>query len=244
MGWMHDTLQYFSKDPVYRSHEHDKLTFGFIYVWHENFISPLSHDEVVHGKGSLLARMPGDDWQRFANLRALYGWMWAHPGKKLLFMGSELAQEQEWAEARSLDWHLRDDPRHAGVARLVAALNAMAAAHPALWRHDFGHEGFTWLDATDRAASVLAFLRHGEDETVACVANLTPVPRHGYRIGLPGEGPWQELLCTDDHRFGGSGVTNPAVHAEPLPWQGQPASAVISLPPLGVCFIGQPSAAG
>ena len=239
LGWMHDTLEYFGKDPLYRSHEHDKLTFGFIYVWHENFVSPLSHDEVVHGKGSLLARMPGDDWQRFANLRALYGWMWAHPGKKLLFMGGEFAQEQEWSEERSLDWHLLDDPRHAGVQRLVGALNDLQAAHPALWARDFTPEGFRWLDASDRSASILAFERLGEDETVVCVANLTPVPRPGYRLGLADDGAWTELLSTDDTRFGGSGTGNGALTVEPVPWQGRPFSAVVTLPPLGVCFMGK-----
>ena len=244
MGWMHDTLEYFTKDPLYRSYEHDKLTFGFIYVWHENFISPLSHDEVVHGKGALLSKMPGDDWQRFANLRSLYGWMWAHPGKQLLFMGAELAQLQEWSESRSLDWHLLERPAHKGVQTLVAALNALQAERPALYQRDFSPEGFRWLDASDRAASILAFNRIGDDDTVVCVANLTPVPREGYRIGLPDAGDWRELLCTDDVRFGGSGTTNPVVLAEETPWQGQPCSAMITLPPLGVCFIGKARSAG
>ena len=202
-------------------------------------LSPLSHDEVVHGKGSLLGRMPGDDWQRFANLRALYGWMWAHPGKKLLFMGGEFAQEQEWSEERSLDWHLLDDDRHAGVQRLVRALNDLQAAHPALWARDFTPEGFRWLDASDRSASVLAFERLDDDETVVCVANLTPVPRPGYRVGLADDGPWTELLSTDDGRFGGSGVLNPDLVPEPTPWQGRPYSAGLTLPPLGVCFLGK-----
>ncbi len=244
MGWMHDTLEYFAKDPAYRGYEHDKLTFGFIYVWHENFVSALSHDEVVHGKGSLLARMPGDDWQRFANLRALYGWTWAHPGKQLLFMGGEFAQEQEWAEARSLDWHLLDDERHAGVSQLVRALNGLQAERGALWQRDFVPEGFCWLDATDRASSVLAFERLGGDDTVVCLANFTPVPRAGYRVGLGGQGPWAELLSTDEARFGGSGVLNPEIVVEPVPWQGRPASAVLTLPPLGVCFLGRRPAAG
>ncbi|MEZ5266738.1 MAG: alpha amylase C-terminal domain-containing protein [Acidimicrobiales bacterium] len=239
MGWMHDTLEYFTKDPLYRSYEHDKLTFGFIYVWHENFISPLSHDEVVHGKGALLSKMPGDDWQRFANLRALYAWMWAHPGKQLLFMGAELAQYQEWSESRSLDWHLLEYPSHLGIQQLLKELNALQARHPALYARDFSPEGFRWLDASDRAASILAFNRVADDDTVVCVANLTPVPREGYRVGLGEDGPWQELLCTDEARFGGSGLSNPAVVVEPVAWQSQPFSALITLPPLGVCFLGK-----
>ena len=244
MGWMHDTLEYFTKDPLYRSFEHDKLTFGFIYVWHENFISPLSHDEVVHGKGSLLSKMPGDEWQRFANLRALYGWMWAHPGKQLLFMGAELAQYQEWSEQRSLDWHLADNASHAAIATLLTELNALQADHPAMWQRDFSPEGFRWLDASDRAASVLAFNRIGEHhtgdiDTVLCVANLTPVSRSGYRVGIAEDGPWSELLNTDDARFGGSGTTNATIITEAVPWQGQPYSAVITLPPLGVLFLGK-----
>ena len=238
MGWMHDTLEYFTKDPFYRSFEHDKLTFGFIYLWHENFVSPLSHDEVVHGKGSLLTKMAGDEWQRFANLRALYGWMWAHPGKQLLFMGSEFAQRQEWSEERSLDWHLLGDERHAGVSALVAALNALQADRPALWQRDYRPDGFRWLDASDRAASVLAFNRVADDDLVVCIANLTPVPRPGYRVGLVDEGPWQELLSTDEVRFGGSGIINAALVVEPAPWHGQAYSAVVTLPPLGVVFIG------
>ncbi|MFN0028874.1 MAG: 1,4-alpha-glucan branching protein GlgB [Acidimicrobiales bacterium] len=248
MGWMHDTLEYFSKDPLYRSYEHDKLTFGFIYVWHENFVLPLSHDEVVHGKGSLINKMPGDDWQRFANLRALYGWMWAHPGKKLLFMGCELAQLQEWSEERSLDWHLLESDRHAGIQRLVAALNHLQVDHPALWQRDYQPEGFAWLDASDRASSVLAFCRVGGEgdaadadaggEVVVCAANFTPVPRPGYRIGLPGPGQWRELLNTDDTRFGGSGMVNPFIGAEAVPWHDRDWSAVIDLPPLGVVFLG------
>ena len=186
MGWMHDTLEYFSTDPLYRMHHHGQLTFGFVYAWSENFVLPLSHDEVVHGKGSLLGKMPGDDWQQFANLRALYGWMWAHPGKQLLFMGCEFGQRREWSEERSLDWHLLDDPLHAGAMRLVADLNRIEAEHPALWQRDTEPAGFDWLDASDAQQSVLSFVRNGTDvDPVVCVANFTPVPRHGYRIGLP-----------------------------------------------------------
>jgi 1,4-alpha-glucan branching enzyme len=240
MGWMHDTLEYFAKDPVYRSYEHDKLTFGLIYVWHENFISPLSHDEVVHGKGSLLGKMPGDRWQRFANLRALYGWMWAHPGKQLLFMGGELAQEREWNHEASLDWHLLDQPEHRGVRDLVRELNAVEDAHPALWAADFTADGFRWLDAGDRAASVYAFARaagRGEPPAVVAVANLTPVPRYGYRVGLPAGGSWREVLNTDDARWGGSGVRNDDLTVEPTPWQGCGHSAALTLPPLAVVWL-------
>jgi 1,4-alpha-glucan branching enzyme len=240
MGWMHDTLEYFERDPIYRSYEHDKLTFGFIYVWHENFVSPLSHDEVVHGKGSLLTKMPGDEWQRFANLRALYAWMWAHPGKQLLFMGSELAQYQEWSESRSLDWHLLDHAPHRGVQDLLRQLNRVQAERPALYQRDFISSGFSWLDATDRTSSIFAFARHGDDDHVVVVANLTPVPRHGYRVGLPSGGPWRELINTDDLRYGGSGLVNPDMDADELGWQGHPYSALLTLPPLGVVLLGQP----
>ena len=240
MGWMHDTLLYFAKDPVYRSFEHEKLTFGLIYAWHENFISPLSHDEVVHGKGSLLGKMPGDRWQRFANLRTLYGWMWAHPGKQLLFMGGELAQEREWDHESSIDWHLRDEPEHRGVLDLVRELNRVEADHPGLWAADFTAEGFRWLDAADRAASVYAFARstgHGAPANVVVVANLTPVPRYGYRVGLPVAGEWREVLNTDDQRWGGSGVANSDVVADAIPWQGCEQSAVLTLPPLAVVWL-------
>ena len=273
MGWMHDTLQYFSKDPLFRSYEHDKLTFGLLYAWSENFILPLSHDEVVHGKGSLLGKMPGDRWQKLANLRALYGWMWAHPGKKLLFMGGELGQEREWSHDRSLDWHLLEEADHRGLYDLVAELNRLAAGLGALWRSDFAPDGFRWLDAGDRSMSIYAAARSEgrsnmddgvEDgpETLVCVANLTPVPRHGYRVGLPGPaeaepadeaagvagagpavgrpgpaGGWREVLNTDDERWGGSGVINPAVVPDDVAWQGCRRSALLTLPPLAVIWL-------
>ncbi|MPY94732.1 MAG: 1,4-alpha-glucan branching protein GlgB [Acidimicrobiia bacterium] len=240
MGWMHDTLSYFSKDPIFRSWDHDKLTFGLIYAWHENFVSPLSHDEVVHGKGSLIAKMPGDQWQRFANLRALYAWMWAHPGKQLLFMGGELGQEREWAHEESLDWHLLELPEHRGVLELVSTLNRVSAAHPALWSRDFAAEGFRWLDASDRAASVYVFARSAtgdEAPSMVCAANLTPVPRPGYRVGIPAAGRWSEVLNSDDARFGGSGVTNGEVVLQEVPWHGCARSAVVTLPPLGVIWL-------
>ncbi len=238
MGWMHDTLEYFSTDPLYRVHHHGQLTFGFIYAWTENFVLPLSHDEVVHGKGSLLAKMPGDEWQKFANLRALYGWMWSHPGKQLLFMGSEFAQGREWSEARSLDWHLLDLPQHAGVQRLVADLNRVTAEHPALWERDTEPACFDWLDASDAEQSVLSFVRRGHQGTppVICVANLTPAPRHGYRIGVPTAGTWVEILDTDAAEYGGSGVGNGSVESEPVEWQGHPQSVIVTLPPLSIVW--------
>jgi 1,4-alpha-glucan branching enzyme len=241
MGWMHDTLEYFSKEAVHRRWHHGQLTFGLLYAFSEHFVLPLSHDEVVHLKGSLLEKMPGDRWQQMANLRALYGWMWAHPGKQLLFMGAELAQTQEWSHARSLDWHLLDDPMHAGVRDLVRALNAVQAEHPALHVADSDPEGFAWIAADDADHSVYAFERRvpgGDDrDVVVCLANLTPVPRHGYRVGLPVTGPWVDVLNTDAHAFGGSGIEQPEVTAEATPWQGRPASAVLTLPPLGVRWL-------
>jgi 1,4-alpha-glucan branching enzyme len=248
MGWMHDTLQYFSTDPVHRRWHHDLLTFGLTYAWSENFVLPLSHDEVVHLKGSLLGKMPGDQWQRFANLRALYAWMWCHPGKQLLFMGAELAQEREWSHDREIDWFLLDDPRHRAVRDLLRELNRVEAAQPALWSGDTVPAGFAWLDADDRESSIYAFLRFadgpaaaagsaGSGGPVACVANLTPVPRHGYRLGLPSGGRWVDVLNTDDERWGGSGVVQPEVVTDGTPWQGQPDSAVLTLPPLAVRWL-------
>ena len=187
MGWMNDTLVYFGKDPIHRRYHHHELTFALLYAFTENFILPLSHDEVVHGKGSLLSRMPGDRWQQFANLRALLAWMWAHPGRPLLFMGGEIGQNDEWRHDRSVDWHLLDYPEHAGVQAMVRALNTVYRREPALWEQDFDWTGFRWIDPNDADNSVLSFLRFpvSGGRTVACVANLTPVLRHGYRVGLP-----------------------------------------------------------
>jgi len=238
MGWMHDTLSYFSRRPEHRRWHHHALTFGLVYAWSENFVLPLSHDEVVHGKGSLLGKMPGDAWQRFANLRALYAWMWAHPGKDLLFMGAEMGQEREWSHDRSLDWHLLESPENRGVQDLLRELNRVAAEQPALWSQDTSPDGFRWIDADDADNSVFAFLRVGADgEALVCVANLTPVPRHGYRVGLPEPGTWEDLLNTDDSRWGGSGLLQPKVDAEDTAWQGQPHSAVLTLPPLAVRWL-------
>jgi 1,4-alpha-glucan branching enzyme len=240
MGWMHDTLDYFHRDPVYRSHHHHQLTFGLVYAFSENFVLPLSHDEVVHGKGSLLAKMPGDRWRQLANLRALYAYMWAHPGKKLLFMGGELAQEQEWSHERSLDWHLLEQREHEGVQALVRELNRLYRGEPALWEVDFEPSGFRWLEPNDAAANVLAFARLSADRrrTLVCVCNLSPVPRYGYRLGLPGGGRWLEVLNTDSAYYGGSGVGNlGGVDAEPVLWHDQAYSAEITLPPLGVVWL-------
>jgi 1,4-alpha-glucan branching enzyme len=242
MGWMHDTLDYFCKEPIFRRYHHNNLTFGLLYAWHENFILPISHDEVVHGKGSLLGKMPGDRWQQLANLRALLAWMWAHPGKQLLFMGAELGQVAEWSHQHSIEWHLEDLPDHRGVRDLVRQLNQRYVERPALWRHDFSPEGFRWIDANDADNSVLSFLRLapelGETAAVACVANLTPVPRERYRIGLPRGGLWAELVNTDASELGGSGMGNRgAVWADPVPFHGLPCSVELTLPPLGVLWL-------
>jgi 1,4-alpha-glucan branching enzyme len=238
LGWMHDTLDYFAADPVYRKWRHNALTFGLMYIFSENFLLPLSHDEVVHGKGSLLARMAGDDWQKFANLRALYGWMWAHPGKKLLFMGGEFAQRAEWNHDRSLDWHLLKAPAHAGVQRLVRDLNRAYREEPALYELDGDPAGFQWVQVDRADANVLAFLRRSGERHVAAIANLSPVPRHGYRVGLPSAGEYKEVVNTDASEYGGSGVGNHGrVHAEAVPHDGQPASAEMTLPPLGVVWL-------
>ncbi|MEY2398032.1 MAG: 1,4-alpha-glucan branching enzyme [Actinomycetota bacterium] len=237
MGWMHDTLSYFQHDPIHRRYHHNQLTFGLLYAFTENFMLPLSHDEVVHGKGSLLNKMPGDRWQQFANLRSLYGWMWAHPGKKLLFMGGEVAQEREWSHDRSIDWHLLNLPEHQGVRDLVAELNAVLQREPSLYEKDDEDSGFSWIDASDVDNNVLSFLRLSDGgRPVVCVANLSPLVHHDYRIGVTVGGAWEELVNTDDRRFGGSGVTNGTVVAEDETWQGRPYSVALRLPPLGVCW--------
>jgi 1,4-alpha-glucan branching enzyme len=240
MGWMHDTLEYFARDPVHRSHHHGELTFSLVYAFTENFVLPLSHDEVVHGKGSLLAKMPGDRWQQLANLRALYGYMWAHPGKQLLFMGGELAQEQEWSHERSLDWHLLERPEHAGVQALVRDLNRVYRDESALWELDGEPSGFRWLEVNDAAANVIVFARFAREgrRVLVCACNLSPVPRPGYRVGLPREGRWREVLNTDDERYGGAGAVNAqGIVAEQKPWHDQRFSVEITLPPLGVVWL-------
>jgi 1,4-alpha-glucan branching enzyme len=243
MGWMHDTLGYFERDPVHRRHHHRDLTFGLLYAYTERFVLPLSHDEVVHGKRSLFGKMPGDEWQRFANLRALYGWMWAYPGAKLLFAGGELAQRGEWDDHRGIDWSALDAAANRGVLELVRTLNRVVGEWPALQR-DHDAAGFQWLDADDADHSVYAFLRWSNDggQAVACVANLTPVPRPGYRLGVPWEGRWTVLVDSDDARFEGSGfATGQTVEAGDWPHQGQACSAVVDLPPLGVLLLGSPA---
>jgi 1,4-alpha-glucan branching enzyme len=240
MGWMHDTLAYFTRDPVHRRFHHDQLTFSVVYAFTENFVLPLSHDEVVHGKGSLLAKMPGDPWQQRANLRALYGYMWAHPGKKLLFMGGELGQEQEWRSDGSIDWHLLERPEHAGIQELVRDLNLRYRDEPALWELDFEPAGFRWLEASDADANVVVFARFAAEgpRVLVCACNFSPVSRHGYRIGLPRGGTWRELLNTDEKRYGGGGIGNPdPLEAEHKPWHDQPYSGELTLPPLAVVWL-------
>jgi len=240
MGWMHDTLTYFQKDPVHRAYHHHTLTFSLMYAFSENFVLPLSHDEVVHGKRSLLDKMPGDRWQKFANLRSLYAYMWAHPGKKLLFMGGELAEWEEWNYDGSLHWNLLEYAEHQGVQSLVRDLNMAYRAEPALWEVDDDPSGFRWLEANDAANNVVAFARldaNGE-RAVVCVLNLSPVPRYEYRVGMPSPGRWREAVNTDSAYYGGSGVGNlGGVDAEATPWHDQPYSALLTLPPLGAVWL-------
>jgi 1,4-alpha-glucan branching enzyme len=239
MGWMHDTLDYVSHDPVHRSYHHNSMTFSLMYAWSENYVLPLSHDEVVHGKGSLWGRMPGDEWNKAANLRALLAYMWAHPGKQLMFMGGEFGQPAEWAENRSLDWNLRHHPLHGGLLQLVGDLNAAYRSHRALYSQDNNPAGFEWIDANDAQGNVLSFLRWGDDGSVlACLANFAGNPHESYRVGLPQPGRWREVLNTDSEGYGGSGVGNLGeVVASETSWHGRPYSAVLRLPPAGVLWL-------
>ncbi len=241
MGWMHDTLAYFSGDPIGRRYHHQRITFRGMYFWSENYVLPLSHDEVVHGKRSLLQKMHGDLWQRFANLRLLYAQMWAQPGKKLLFQGGEIGQYDEWAHDRSVDWHLLgDDPLHVELMTLVMELNRLYQREPALHVYDAGLFGFEWVDANDDDNSVYTFLRKGRapDEVILVVLNCTPVPRHDYRVGVPLGGTWREILNTDASAFGGSGLGNlGAVTADAHPAHGRPASLRLTLPPLAALYL-------
>lgn len=242
MGWMHDMLLFLSKDPVYRKYHHNTLTFSLLYAFHENFVLPFSHDEVVHGKGSMLGKMPGDDWQKFANLRLLYGYMYAHPGKKLLFMGSEFGQWAEWYYHRSLDWHLLDSPLHRGLQRWVRDLNMLLRREPALHQKDFTPDGFEWISCHDSQQSVLAFLRRGDspEDVVVCACNFTPVPRVHYRIGVPSGGAWREVLNSNAQIYGGSGLGNlGGVHSSPSPSHGYSHSLDLTLPPLGIVMFRQ-----
>jgi 1,4-alpha-glucan branching enzyme len=247
MGWMHDTLSYMRQDPIFRKHHHHELTFRAMYAWSENFVLPLSHDEVVHGKGSLLDKMPGDDRERFANLRVLLGYMWAVPGKKLLFMGGEFGQGREWSHERSLDWHLLGVDRHAGVQRWVEDLNRLVREDPALHARDFDPGGFEWIDCNDVESSVLSFLRRGgeRDREILAVVNFTPVARHGYRVGVPRGGRWQEVLNSDAERYGGRGFGNlGGVDAVPVGAHGRLHSLVLTVPPLAALFFRGPRPAG
>ncbi|SHM52838.1 1,4-alpha-glucan branching protein GlgB [Rhizobacter sp. OV335] len=241
MGWMHDTLKYMARDPVHRKHHHGEMTFGLVYAFNENFVLPLSHDEVVHGKGSLIAKMPGDRWQKFANLRAYYGFMFGHPGKKLLFMGGEFAQEREWDHDQSLDWHLLSDGLHEGVQRLVRDLNRFYRATPALYEQDFVPAGFEWIDHQDAEHSVISFVRQGRHDgaTVLVVSNLTPTVRSGFRVGVPRPGEYRERINTDSAHYGGSNVGTPlgAARSEDVPWQGRAQSVMLTLPPLATVFL-------
>jgi 1,4-alpha-glucan branching enzyme len=239
MGWMHDTLKYFGHNPIHRRYHHGELTFSLIYAFNENFMLPLSHDEVVHGKGSLIARMPGDEWQQFANLRLLYGYMWAHPGKQLLFMGGEFGQKREWAHEGQLEWFVTQYPLHAGVQAWIKDLNRFYQHEPALYEQDFGHEGFEWVEANDYEDSVISFLRKGRDgRPVLVVCNNTPIVRENYRVGVPQAGVWEECLNSDAECYGGSGQGNyGTVEAHPLPSHGRYYSLTLRLPPLGVLYL-------
>lgn len=237
MGWMNDSLNYFSRDPIYRAHHHNQLTFSQMYAYTENFVLPFSHDEVVHLKGSLAAKMPGDDWQKMANLRLLLCYQWMHPGKKLLFMGCDFGQWTEWNEAVGLPWHLADYPNHRGVMLLVQQLNHLYVNEQALHQFDFEPRGFSWIDCHDYSQSVLSFERHSEAETLICVFNFTPVPRHDYRIGLAQEGRYQEVFNSDSSMYGGSNLgNNGQVDSQPQPWMNRPVSVSLTLPPLG-CIV-------
>jgi 1,4-alpha-glucan branching enzyme len=239
MGWMHDTLEYISKDPVYRRFHHHQLTFALMYAFSENYVLPISHDEVVHGKGSLYGKMPGDAWRRLANVRAYLAFMWAHPGKQLLFMGCELAQESEWSHQRSIAWEALEDPGHAGVQRLVRDLNAVAERQPALWQLDSEPRGFEWISANDVDDNAVSFIRRSADgRPIVCLCNFSAVPHHEFRVGFPQAGTWAEVLNTDSELYGGSNVGNLGmITAEEITWDGQPASARVTLPPLATVWL-------
>ncbi len=237
MGWMHDTLSYLSKNPVHRHYHQDQLTFGMLYAFTENFVLPFSHDEVVHGKRSMINKMPGDEWQRFANLRLLYTYMFTFPGKKLLFMGCEFAQGEEWNADKALDWYVLDYPLHQGVKTLVSDLNHLYIDQKPLHRFDFDPQGFEWIDCNDAAKSILSYIRKSDDETIVVVLNFTPVPRHDYRIGVPKPGSYKEIINSDSAYYGGSNLGNSQVEAESIPWMGHPYSISLTLPPLaGIVF--------
>jgi len=236
MGWMHDTLKYFQTDPLFRGGNHNALTFGLLYAWSENFILPFSHDEVVHMKGALLNKMPGDEWQKFANLRSMLGYMWVHPGKKLLFMGGEFGQWREWNETESLDWHLLESPNHKGVLALIHDLNQLYHEHPELWESDSDASGFSWIEVDNAAENIIAFRRiaPSDGREIIFVGNFSPIVREGHRIGLPHKGTYKQILNTDAEKYGGAGVgVVKSIRAEKVPWNGFEFSAAITLPPLG-----------
>jgi len=240
MGWMNDSLRYLGREPVYRQYHHHEMTFAMAYAYSENYILPISHDEVVHGKGSMFERVPEDDWRKFATLRAFYSFMWSHPGKQLLFMGTEFGQRREWGDQRSLDWELSDQVGHRGVQRLVKDLNAVYRSHPALYRLDTDPAGFSWISADDRGGNVFSYLRYdGEGQIIACVSNFAAEPRADYRIGLPAEGVWEEILNTDAEVYDGTGRFGNLgqVVAVPVPSHGYPASAAVTIPPLGSVWL-------
>jgi 1,4-alpha-glucan branching enzyme len=237
MGWMHDMLAYMSKDSIHRTYHHNLITFSLLYAFTENFVLPFSHDEVVHGKGSMIGKMPGDEWQKFANLRLLYGYMFAHPGKKLLFMGNEFGQWREWDHDQSLDWHLLQYPLHTGLQQWVRDLNGLYRREPAFVQVDFEGTGFEWIDCADAHASVIAFLRHAirPEDPLLFVCNFTPVVRHNYRVGVPQGGFWTELLNSDAPLYGGSGQGNlGGVEADAVAVHSRPYSLSLTLPPLAV----------
>jgi 1,4-alpha-glucan branching enzyme len=246
MGWMHDSLQYISKDPMYRKYHHGELTFSMLYAYDEKFVLPISHDEVVHGKGSMVSKMPGDHWQKFANLRAYLCFMWAHPGKQLLFMGQEFAQASEWSESRGLDWWALDQPANKGIQDLVANLNQLYLEHPALWELDHESSGFSWIDGGNADANLVSFVRRdSKGDSLVAVINFSGSPHHDFVLGLPESGEWEEILNTDSESFGGSGVGNfGLVRALGDQAHGQPHSAVISVPPLGGIWLRPKKVAG
>jgi 1,4-alpha-glucan branching enzyme len=238
MGWMNDSLKYIEKDPMYRSHHHGEITFSMLYAYDEKFILPISHDEVVHGKGSLLSKMPGDRWQQLANVRAYLAFMWSHPGKQLLFMGCELGQLTEWNQESGLDWSALEDPARASLQQYVGTLNRIYGATPALWQLDHQQAGFQWVDGGNSAQQVLTFLRFdGKGNPLACVINFAGAPHHDFQLGLPMPGVWEEILNSDAAEFGGSGVGNfGEIHADGPGSHGQPVSATIQVPPLGAVW--------
>jgi 1,4-alpha-glucan branching enzyme len=240
MGWMHDTLEYIEHDPVHRMYHHDRLTFSMLYAYTENFVLPLSHDEVVHGKRALLAKMPGDDWQKFANLRLLLAYQFTFPGKKLLFMGGEFGQWAEWDHERALDWQLLDYDRHQGLHAVTRDLAHLYRDHAALHGHDFEPHGFEWVDCHDSAQSVISYLRHGGGRSVLVVLNFTPVVRHGYRLGVPGPGWHAVCFNSDSAYYGGNNIGAAGAQAEPVPWMGRPWSVSLTLPPLAALVLELP----